>query len=312
MRVTKADTGNEGPERARFERARFRVVHHDTTATSMRDARALLEADPTRPVVVRADVQTAAVGRLGRPWSAPRGGLWFTAAFGVDRLDAAGPCAILAGLATIRAVESIGLAPGRARLRWPNDVLVGGDKLSGVLCETFRLEPGSGRAAHGVLVGVGINANLRAADLPGGLRTPPTTLLEILGEPIDADALLGEWLGAFAAGLERLRDGALHPDDLDAAQQHLAWRGERVSVTGGGTPVSGLLLGLDPGGGARLLDAARGEVVTLRSGELSVRADPETASPGSQTGAKVDVRMTASAGDAGDPAGGAPPDGRHG
>ena len=245
----------------------------------MRDARAMMQADPARPVVVVAATQTGATGRQGRRWAAPRGGLWFTAGWPIGDRSAAGPAAVLAGLATARAAEAAGLDADRACLRWPNDVLADGGKLSGVLCETFETAGG-----WALLVGVGINANLRAADLPGDLRTEPATLLELLGRPVDLDGLLESWLEAFAAGLGRFGLGGAAPGGLDAAdlreaESRLCWRGARVRVdaagagAGDGMGRCGVLAGLDAAGGLRLVEGDSGREIVVYSGEVSVRPD---------------------------------------
>lgn len=256
----------------------------------MRDARAMMQADPARPVVVVAATQTGAAGRHGRRWAAPRGGLWFTAGWPIGDRSAAGPAAVLAGLATARAAEAAGLDADRACLRWPNDVLADGGKLSGVLCETFETARG-----WALLVGVGINANLRAADLPGDLRTEPATLLELLGRPVDLDGLLESWLQAFAAGLGRVSlgrvglggaaPGRLDAADLREAESRLCWRGARVRVdaagAGAGAGVEagddmgrcGVLAGLDAAGGLRLVEGDSGREIVVYSGEVSVRPD---------------------------------------
>jgi BirA family transcriptional regulator, biotin operon repressor / biotin---[acetyl-CoA-carboxylase] ligase len=140
--------------------------------------------------VIVAAWQRAGRGRHGRPWSAPPGrALLFSAV-----LAPTGPVApilpLLAGVAVRDAIVSTaGMA---AELKWPNDVLSDGAKVAGILVER---PPGPF-----AVLGVGINANLEAADLPGDAAT---SLLIRTGHPVDLDALLAAVLAQLDQWLER-------------------------------------------------------------------------------------------------------------
>ena len=107
---------------------------------------------------VRARRQTEARGRHGRRWSSDEGGLWTSIVLPLDPPDrgwSAFPLA--AGLAVVSTLRGLGLM--QARLRWPNDVLIGPKKICGILMEKF--------AADRVVVGLGLNVtNDPAADNP--------------------------------------------------------------------------------------------------------------------------------------------------
>ncbi len=132
---------------------------------------------PDLAVLATAD-QTAGRGRLDRVWSAPAGASLAVSIF--VRLDPAaldpqrlGWLPLLAGVAMTRAVRELGVAG--AGLKWPNDVLVHGRKLSGVLTE---LTP------HGVVIGAGLNLTLREDQLP----VPTATSLALEGVAATAAA----------------------------------------------------------------------------------------------------------------------------
>src|SRR6185436_9860537 len=110
------------------------------------------------PVLLVADEQTAGRGRRGRRWhSAPGAGLTFSLARRIRRpARELAALSLVAGVAAARALRSLGVAP--AALKWPNDLVVGGAKLGGILVET-RV---SGR---GTLAVFGIGINLRGADV---------------------------------------------------------------------------------------------------------------------------------------------------
>lgn len=145
--------------------------------------------------VLATDDQTAGRGRLDRVWSAPPGASLAVSV--VVRLDPTaadsqrlGWLPLLAGVAMTRAVRDLGVAG--AGLKWPNDVLVDGRKISGVLTE---LTP------HGVVIGAGLNTRMTAEQLP----VPTATSLAIEGVADgEADAPLAD--RALAAYLRALRD----------------------------------------------------------------------------------------------------------
>jgi BirA family biotin operon repressor/biotin-[acetyl-CoA-carboxylase] ligase len=206
------------------------------------------------PVAFVAAHQSAGVGRFGRPWQSPDGGLWLTLAWPTTEaelektLDGLG---LRVGIACLRAIRRALLeAPGdpHVRLKWPNDVLVHGRKVLGVLTEVVHgPAPASGAW---VLVGVGVNANINLAMLSPDVRSHATSLARELGrvvdtEPLESD-LLAELRGALTThGLARevIQEAAEHLHGLD--------RDTTVSLPDG-TRISGVLKGLNDHGMAVL------------------------------------------------------------
>lgn len=121
---------------------------------------------------------------------------------------------MMAGLAAVEAVcKSTGV---RATLKWPNDVLVGGCKLGGILVEAAL----SGAGIAYAVIGSGLNGNLRPDELgmlPDAALTP-TTLLEEVGRPVSRESVVIALLEALDSRYAALRAGA-------AADLHLAYRG---------------------------------------------------------------------------------------
>jgi BirA family biotin operon repressor/biotin-[acetyl-CoA-carboxylase] ligase len=147
----------------------------------------LLGPEHTEGAVAVAEEQTEGRGRLGRPWFAPRG----TSILCSVLLEPPVPeprlpeLSVVAGEATAEAIEhSTGLEP---QIKLPNDVLVGERKVAGILAEARE-----GR----VVLGIGVNVNVPAEDLPKGLDTPATSLLVELGRPVDRAKLLVGLLAA--------------------------------------------------------------------------------------------------------------------
>jgi BirA family biotin operon repressor/biotin-[acetyl-CoA-carboxylase] ligase len=156
------------------------VIHEYGRLASTNDVAASL------PVwsAVRADTQTAGRGRHTRAWVSDAGGLWLSAV--VPTGPAEQGWAALPLAAGVAVCESLaGLGPGPLRLRWPNDVMLGGRKLAGLLVDQFR--PGS------AVVGIGLNVSNRPAAADPGLEATVVRLADLV-EPVPG-------LQALAAGL---------------------------------------------------------------------------------------------------------------
>jgi BirA family transcriptional regulator, biotin operon repressor / biotin---[acetyl-CoA-carboxylase] ligase len=161
--------------------------------------------------VVVAAWQRAGRGRHGRAWTAPPGRALLFSAVVSPAAQVAPVLPLLAGVAVRDAIAATtGMA---AELKWPNDVLAGGAKLAGILVER--------PAGPFAVLGVGINANLEAADLPSDAAT---SLLILTGHPVDLDALLGAVLAQLDEWLRRAASAG-----ADAIVR--AWR-ERTRMLG--------------------------------------------------------------------------------
>lgn len=218
-------------------------IRHLASVASTMDAAAAW-ADAPHGAVVVAEAQTAGRGRHGRAWqAAPGASLLFTV---VLRPAAAGVglVPLAAGLAVAEAVGEWGVD---ARLKWPNDVRVGGRKLAGVLAETTW----SGGAPR-VLLGVGLNVS--QTDFPPGLRA--TSLRLESGQPVARLAPLSPILARLGDALGRAE--ADPAGLLAAVSARLESVGETVTVRdpAGGGAVSGTVLGLAPDGALRLATEA--------------------------------------------------------
>ncbi|HEX2104328.1 MAG TPA: biotin--[acetyl-CoA-carboxylase] ligase [Solirubrobacteraceae bacterium] len=210
-----------------------RLHLRETTSTNDR-ARALAIADAPHGTLVTAAAQTAGRGRQGRRWSAPPGRALLMSLVLRD------PRRLLPLAAAVAVADATGPA---ARIKWPNDVLIDGRKVAGILAE--------GRPQEGwAVVGVGLNVAVRAGDLPPELRDTAGTLGL---EPHDVDPVLARVLRALerALALEdeplidawRARDALLGREIVWAAG-----RGRAAGIDAGGR----LVVELDDGGRAAL------------------------------------------------------------
>lgn len=227
------------------------------------EALRLLAGGAEAPLLLLAERQISGRGRRGRSWISPFGeNLYFSLglrlegdAFPLDGLS------LSVGLAVLRTLQEMGCAA--AGLKWPNDILVGTQKLAGVLLELA----GDPAGVCQVVIGIGINVNMlhRASSL---IDQPWTSLREQLGYVVDRTALtlvLARWLEHYLELHGRNGFCALRTE-WEAA--HL-WQGRDVSLHAGPQCILGTVLGVDEGGALRL-DVA-GQERQFSGGELSLR-----------------------------------------
>lgn len=209
---------------------------------------------------VLAGRQTAGRGRAGRPWTTAPGTsilLSFVADTARDPADF-GLVSLVLGLAVSRTVRA--LAGVETAIKWPNDVLVGGQKVGGILA-TSRVLPG--RDGRCLVAGVGLNVNDGPADLPA----TGTSLAIVSGFTYHLDDVLGTLLANLNDAMHRFEDGSTAAS-LEAIHDQLAFRGERVRLEDAERIVEGVLRGVT-NQGLLELDVAPGESVTVASGELT-------------------------------------------
>lgn len=211
--------------------------------------------------VVIADSQTAGRGRMGRSWEAPSGSsLLMSVLFRPDLPPMEAYRLVMAcGLAAAEACEAI--SPAQVAVKWPNDLLIGGRKMTGILAEAEPTSDGSGMVW--VVVGMGINVSQQfGPDHP--LAGRATSLAEATGAEIDRLALLG-------AVLEHLHawHGCPASDVLAAWRGRCTMLGQRVRIDAPGGVLEGVAEDLDPAGYLLLRDAA-GAVQRVAAGDASV------------------------------------------
>ena len=197
------------------ELGRWRIHHFTELDSTNRYVLDHARGSASDGLVVVADVQTAGRGRLDRRWEAPPGSSMLVSVLLRSPVDddaaGAGRAVMAAGVALTRAVDQV--AGVTARLKWPNDVVVGDRKLAGLLAE---------RDGDALVVGAGANVNWES--FPPELAGTATACNLEAGRAVDGDALLSAYLTEFAAALADL-DAV-----LDAYRDRLATLGRRVRV----------------------------------------------------------------------------------
>ncbi len=222
------------------------------------------EGAPDSALVI-ADEQTSGRGRMQRTWvTRPGVALAFSQIFipGESEKSFLQLYSPLAALAVADALET--LYPLNPLIKWPNDVLLMGKKVCGILVEASWL----GNAIQAIVVGVGINIFQGSVPPQGELIFPATCVEEIIRQPVDRFEILRVVLQRMAYWREHIASAGF----FQKWQEKLAFAGEMVSIQGPGSHVLvGRILGVDPTGNLRLRQAdgdeilvSTGDVQTLR------------------------------------------------
>jgi BirA family biotin operon repressor/biotin-[acetyl-CoA-carboxylase] ligase len=235
-----------------------RVVEvHDAVASTQERARELARTGAPHGTLVVAGVQTGGRGRLGRRWGSPEGGLWMSMVLRPGfEAGLASRITQTAAVAVAGALWGIGV---EARIKWPNDLLVGGKKICGILAESGLGQ--GGRLDYAVL-GVGMNANLDPEDL-GVPDREVTTIRSELGRDAGPLDLLQALLSHLDATLGHIEDFETVLDEWRSLNCTL---GERVRVRRFGETIEGRAVDLSPDGALML--ATPGGIVELFEGEI--------------------------------------------
>lgn len=181
--LTASDLFPAGPLRRLGRRVELFAELDSTNAYLLRNA-----ADLEDGAVVAAEFQSAGRGRQGRRWLAPRGSSILLSALLIEPADSP-RIAHAASLAAVAAVEAIEAETTcRPALRWPNDLVVGGRKLGGVLAESTPLDD-AGLPRRALVIGIGLNCLQQPGHFQTELASSATSLEIECAQPIDRCAL---------------------------------------------------------------------------------------------------------------------------
>ncbi|HWA92853.1 MAG TPA: biotin--[acetyl-CoA-carboxylase] ligase [Rhizomicrobium sp.] len=221
------------------------------------EARRLAAAGERGPMWLIAERQTKGRGRRGRPWVAPPGNLSATLLLAPGKpASEIAQLSFVAALATAELVAACGLKP---KLKWPNDVLVDGQKIAGIL-----LESASQGGADPAWLAIGIGVNLKA--YPPDTEFPAISLLDLgLAAPKPRDALT-RLAASFAKWYEVWRTGGFAPI-RDAWLARAAGLGSRIRARLQNGETTGVFEGIDADG-ALLLREAQDRLRTIAAGEV--------------------------------------------
>jgi BirA family transcriptional regulator, biotin operon repressor / biotin---[acetyl-CoA-carboxylase] ligase len=231
----------------------------DSTNTQ---ARRLAEAGAAEGEVVVADAQSQGRGRLGRVWQSPPFANLYLSILLRPNLPPANAAQItlMAAVSLAETVESFLRRP--TAIKWPNDLLIDGKKLAGILteaaCDSERVEY--------VILGIGLNLNYNVHEMPAELRGRATSLAHLTGRALNRESVLRRLI----QDLDRCY-GELETSGFEALrprwEARFIWRGRRVRVELGDQVLIGRAQGIEPGG-ALILEEDDGQRRRIVAGDV--------------------------------------------
>jgi BirA family biotin operon repressor/biotin-[acetyl-CoA-carboxylase] ligase len=242
-----------------------RDIHVFEQTTSTNDVIEKLARDGVKEgAVVFAESQTKGRGRLGRKWISPeRKGLWFSVLLRPDlRPQETTQLTVASATALRRAIESeTGLRP---EIKWPNDIVIGGKKVAGILTE---LSAELDKVRH-VILGIGVDVNLGAGEFPPELRKLATSLKIESGRPISRAELATTILRELDSDYARICGGSFAAV-ADEWQEHCKTIGRQVTIQIGERRIRGRAESLDDDG-ALLLRTDHGRLERITGGDVTL------------------------------------------
>ena len=240
-------------------------IHHFADVTSTNDvAKELAAQGAEEGTIVIAETQTHGRGRFGRRWMSPKGGIWFSTILRpeVTPQDAL-KLTLMAAVAVARVIRKT--LKLNAEIKWPNDVLIEGKKVCGILTETST----RGKLVDFVTVGVGINANIDTDSFPENLRNSITSLKKELKEEVARE----RFLRALFEDLEHYYNLFMRREFdliLEEWRSLASFLGSYVKAVSYDEKIVGLAVDVDQSG-ALLIKTENGTVRRVTSGDVTLQ-----------------------------------------
>jgi biotin-[acetyl-CoA-carboxylase] ligase BirA-like protein len=256
------DKLQEGLRTGRFGKSIF--FSHEVGSTNDW-AKELAKLGAEEGTVAVAEVQTAGRGRLGREWISPKGGLWFSVVLRPAQLPSeTARLVFVAGLAVVEVLRKT--YDLKAEIKWPNDVLVNGRKVCGILCEMNT----AAKNVRFVVVGVGVNVNFDVEKVfPGSLKSTTTSLKDELGQTVHVEELFKALLESLEKAYDLCNEDGFAAV-LDKWRQYAGFLGKKVKIADEKETISGLAQDVDDEG-ALVLRLGDGMIKRILVGDVSMR-----------------------------------------
>ncbi|HKY27431.1 MAG TPA: biotin--[acetyl-CoA-carboxylase] ligase [Pyrinomonadaceae bacterium] len=242
----------------------YQILHFDSLPSTNLEAMKRAADGVSEGLVIVADEQTAGRGRLGRHWSSPKGaGLYFSIVLR-PQVDA-GTWPLITFAAALAVHDALFRCCNlRTDIKWPNDIIVNGRKLCGILAETVE----SGARASIVL---GIGVNLTATSFPPELRETATSIQSATDAVPNPEAILHAILEAFQSRYATLlQDGGREEVIKEWSQNSSFAAGKQIRVKNGHETIEGISRGVERDGALRI-ETEAGDIRVVRAGDVTVK-----------------------------------------
>ena len=239
------------------------IESHFSVSSTNDYAIKMAEKEAPEGTLVITEKQRSGRGRLGRTWhSPPKTGLWFSLILRPDINPASAPSlSILTALTLSEVLRSKYRL--RSQIKWPNDCLIDGRKISGILTE-LSADPDK---VHYVIVGVGININTASKDFPGYLKPIATSIRAEKGKEMNRIEFLRAFLEKFEKNYDVFKNKGLKPF-LPKIKKHSLMLGKKIKLKLGKKIIQAKAYDIDTDGA--LLAKHRKETLRVTAGEVTI------------------------------------------
>ena len=238
-------------------------IHFDTIdSTNTWAKKNAATLDPNELTCITAQEQTAGRGRFDRKWISPKGENIYATLYFCLPLHCTSICNLgqILSLSCITVLKKKGFSP---QIKWPNDILLGGKKVAGILCETVSFED-----RMGIALGIGINVNM-SQDLLDRIDQPATSLSQLSGQIWTLEQILEPILAQFIEDLNALESyGFEH--FLPQYEELLAFKGKTITCNDGQKTIKGICHSVTSTGRLNLL-LPDGTLQLISAGELKLK-----------------------------------------
>ena len=242
------------------------IFHFDTIDSTNTKAKELARGNATEGAVVISEEQTAGKGRLGRKWVSPKSqGIWMSIILrpNIDTLNAS-KLTLIGAAAVYKALESLNI---NSSIKWPNDIILNGKKLCGILTEMS----GELNQIEYVIMGIGINVNSTLAHMPEDIASIATSLKIEKSEDYPRAELCAKILNNFELLYEKFILDENLEEVLNISREHSAILGKEIEILNRGKLVKAVAVDISSDG-LLVLKHADGTLETVISGEVSLNS----------------------------------------
>jgi len=239
------------------------IRYFESIGSTNDEALAWAATDAKDLSIVIANEQTAGRGRLDRPWFTPPSTALAFSLILRPTADEKPHLSRTVGLSALSLANTIGMLGLAPQIKWPNDILLNGRKVAGILIELVW----SGEDVDCLVIGVGINVSKNAVPTTDILHFPATSLEHVLGAAPNRTKLLHDILASFISLRPHMRTDAF----IATWEKSLAYYHRQVRVEmGAEQSITGKVIGLESDGSLKLRDE-NGKTVTVRFGDVRLR-----------------------------------------
>ena len=239
------------------------IAYQDSIDSTNRAARQLAEQGAPEGTLVIADEQTQGRGRFQRKWYSPaNSGIWMSLIIRPNLSIAEAPrLTILSAVAVAKTLTKLSMR--QASIKWPNDVLIDGKKICGILTEVSA----EGNQINYVIVGIGINVNVSPAALPTTIQSSVCSLQEFVNEPMKRAYVAAKVLTAFEDYYNNFMGTGDFADILGYFKRHSVTLGHTVEIASASSHIIGMAEDIDENG-ALVVRMSDHQMKKLYSGDI--------------------------------------------